>query len=74
MQATIHSIDDADDAFAGSALLDDGRLVTFGPAAWVGNGLRHLRMGQRVSIELADDGTTVTRLWMVGIGDGERIR
>ncbi|MBP6997496.1 MAG: hypothetical protein KBB39_15285 [Phycicoccus sp.] len=73
MQASIHTIGDADDAHAGSALLDDGRLVGFGAAAWSGNGLRHLRVGQRVSVTLDDTGSVVTRLWIAGIGEGEPI-
>lgn len=35
------------------------------------SGLRFLRAGQRVSITL--DGGRVTRLWIVGIGEGETI-
>lgn len=73
MQASIHQIGDRNEPAAGSALLDDGRVVTFGPEAWVGNGLRHLRIGQRVSVVLAEDEVTVSRLWIAGIGDGERI-
>ncbi len=62
------------DEDAGSALLDDGREVFFDAAAWVSSGLRHLRIGQRVSVALASDDRTVIRLWITGIGAGERIR
>lgn len=71
MQASIHTFEDADGS--GSALLDDGTLVTYAGEVFGASGLRHLRTGQRVSIDLADDGRTVTRLWVVGIGPGERV-
>lgn len=70
MQASVHTFDD--ETGCGSALLDDGREVTFDGEVFALSALRHLRSGQRVSIEL-DSGTVVTRLWIVGIGDGEAI-
>ncbi|CCI54469.1 MAG: hypothetical protein LKG20_08220 [Tetrasphaera jenkinsii] len=69
MQATVHRFD-ADDA-SGELIRDDGRVVPFERTALVGSGLRHLRVGQRVSLELA--GESVTRIWIVGIGDGQAI-
>ncbi|EAP97688.1 hypothetical protein JNB_19498 [Janibacter sp. HTCC2649] len=69
MQASIHTF--AEDG-SGSALLDDGLLVSWPGAVFADSALRHVRVGQRVSIEL--DGTAVTRLWIVGIGEGEVIR
>ena len=74
MQASIHTIGDGDDPAAGQALLDDGRLVRFAGPAWAGSGLRHLRIGQRVSVTLAADDASVSRLWIRGIGEGEQIR
>ncbi len=71
MQASVHTFDEA--TGAGSALLDDGREVSFSAAVFGRSSLRHLRPGQRVSIDLADDTTTVERLWIVGIGDDQRI-
>lgn len=74
MQASIHTF--AEDG-SGSALLDDGRLVSWPAEVFAGSALRHVRPGQRVSVEVDDtegDGTTVTRLWIVGIGEGETIR
>ncbi|WP_404383908.1 hypothetical protein LL946_01100 [Knoellia locipacati] len=75
MQASIHTF--AEDG-SGSALLDDGRLVSWPSEVFAGSALRHVRPGQRVSVEVDDseggDGTTVTRLWIVGIGEGETIR
>ncbi len=70
MQATIHRIEPDG---SGSALLDDGLEVTVPAGAAVASGLRHLRVGQRVSIELDDDGRAATRVWVVGIGPGEDI-
>lgn len=75
MQASVHIFDPA--TGAGSVLLDTGRLVPFGPDVFEASALRHLRLGQRVSVEtLGDpeqDGTELTRLWIVGIGPDERI-
>ncbi|KGN31832.1 cold shock protein [Knoellia sinensis KCTC 19936] len=69
MQASIHTF--AEDG-SGSALLDDGQLMTWPSEVFAGSSLRHVRVGQRVSIEV--EGTDVTRLWIVGIGEGEVIR
>ena len=69
MQASIHTF--SEDG-SGSALLDDGQLVSWPGEVFAGSALRHVRAGQRVSVEV--EGTTVTRLWIVGIGEGEVIR
>jgi 2-phospho-L-lactate guanylyltransferase len=45
----------------GSVLLDDGSRVAFGAEAFAASGLRLLRLGQRVRLELGPDGS-VTRL------------
>lgn len=71
VQATIHRIEPDG---SGSALLDDGVEVALPPGAAVAGGLRHLRVGQRVSVELDDTGLAVTRVWVVGIGPGQDIR
>jgi len=71
MQASVHTFDEA--TGAGTALLDDGREVAFSAEVFGRSALRHLRPGQRVSIDLADGTTTVERLWIVGIGDDQRI-
>jgi 2-phospho-L-lactate guanylyltransferase len=71
VQATIHRI--ADDG-SGSVLLDDGVEVQLPPDAAAVSGLRHLRVGQRVSIELDASGLAATRVWIVGIGPGEDVR
>lgn len=76
MQGSVHTFDPQTDA--GSVLLDTGRLVPFGAAAFARSGLRHLRVGQRLSLELTGDAESdevhVSRLWLVGIGAGETIR
>ncbi|MBM6400481.1 2-phospho-L-lactate guanylyltransferase [Phycicoccus sonneratiae] len=71
VQATIHRIPGDE---GGSALLDDGREVAVPLAALVDSGLLHLRVGQRVSLELDDAEAAATRVWIVGIGPGETIR
>ena len=71
MQASVHTFDEQ--TGAGTALLDDGREVAFAAEVFARSALRHLRPGQRVSIELAADASTVQRLWIVGIGDDQRI-
>ena len=70
MQASVHRYDD--ESGSGSVLLNDGREIPFDGIVLDASGLRRLRLGQRVSIEMS--GSTVTRLWIVGIGDGETIR
>ena len=75
MQGSVHTFDPA--SGAGSVLLDDGRELAFPGAALAGSGLRHLRVGQRVSLGVEDAGAerpVITRVWIVGIGDDEDIR
>lgn len=71
VQASIHRIEDDG---SGSALLDDGVEVVVPPGAATASGLRHLRVGQRVSVELDEAGHAAVRVWVVGIGPGETIR
>jgi cold shock CspA family protein len=70
VQASVHGFDEQ--TGFGSVLLDDGVERGFDGDVFFASGLRHLRVGQRVSVDLAGD--AVTRLWIVGIGDGEPIR
>lgn len=70
MQASVHRYEE--DNGSGSVLLDDGREIPFDGAVMDASGLRLLRPGQRVSIEMSAE--VLTRLWIVGIGDGEPIR
>jgi cold shock CspA family protein len=52
MQATISRYDDA--TRSGALLLDDGVELAFDQDALVGSGLRLLRPGQRVRLEVSD--------------------
>lgn len=56
MQATAYTYDP--DTRSGSVLLDDGTPVPFGAAAFDAGGLRLLRPGQRVRIEVEGEGET----------------
>lgn len=68
MQATVFSHDPD-----GTVVLvtDEGRRLSATQTAFAGSGLRDLRPGQRLTVEMTDG--RVTRAWIVGIGDGERI-
>ncbi|SDO69688.1 2-phospho-L-lactate guanylyltransferase [Pedococcus dokdonensis] len=70
MQASVHTFDES--TGAGSALLDDGREVHFSAAVFATSALRHLRVGQRLSVDLGT-GTDIDRMWIVGIGDDQTI-
>jgi cold shock CspA family protein len=70
MQASVHRYHDENGS--GSVLLDDGREIHFEGTVMAASGLRLLRPGQRVSIEMSAD--VLTRLWIVGIGDDELVR
>jgi 2-phospho-L-lactate guanylyltransferase len=72
VQASIHRAPAPDEP--GAALLDDGVEVVVPFEALAESGLRHLRVGQRVSIELDAEGRSATRVWVVGIGRGETVR
>ncbi|HCA86834.1 MAG TPA: hypothetical protein DEQ61_15885, partial [Streptomyces sp.] len=61
MQATAYTYDS--ETRSGSVLLDDGTPMDFGAAAFDAGGLRLLRPGQRVRIELRDEAAD-------GAGDG----
>lgn len=54
MQATVSRFDSA--TGGGALLLDDGRELTFTGDALTGTGLRLLRPGQRVRVELTGSG------------------
>jgi 2-phospho-L-lactate guanylyltransferase len=55
MQATVRRFDPR--TRSGDVLLDDGSVLGFPARAFDASGLRLLRLGQRVRLELADDGT-----------------
>jgi 2-phospho-L-lactate/phosphoenolpyruvate guanylyltransferase len=63
VQATVHEFDAA--TGAGSVLLDDGVRLPFSGAAFEGSGLRLLRPGQRLTVEVHDD--EVVRLQLLGV-------
>jgi cold shock CspA family protein len=52
MQATVSYFDET--TRAGRVLLDDGRELSFDAAALEGTGLRLLRAGQRVRLDVSD--------------------
>lgn len=77
MQATVHRFEPEDGS--GVVLLDTGRALPFSPEVFAGSELRHLRLGQRVSVQVTPDdpedpAAYVDRLWIVGIGAGQAIR
>jgi len=60
VQATVHDFDPS--SGAGSVLLDDGSRLPFAGAAFEGSGLRLLRPGQRLTVEVRDDEVVALRL------------
>jgi 2-phospho-L-lactate/phosphoenolpyruvate guanylyltransferase len=57
VQASVHSFDAA--TGDGSVLLDDGRRVPFDASVFARSGLRLLRTGQRVTVELSGEAGSV---------------
>jgi 2-phospho-L-lactate guanylyltransferase len=70
MQATVHRFDP--ETHTGSVLRDDGVELAFEASAFDSSGLRLLRLGQRLTVEVVDD--LVVALRIVGIGPGQPIR
>ena len=70
MQASVHTFDPEN--HTGSVLLDDGRQVAFTAPAFEASGLRLVRLGQRLTVEVA--GEVVVSLGIVGIGPDQPIR
>jgi 2-phospho-L-lactate guanylyltransferase len=64
MQGTVATFDNQ--THAGTLLLDDGSELAFPAAAFRASGLRLLRLGQRVTIEVGPDGV-VTKVELPGI-------
>ena len=54
MQATVYRYDP--ESGAGSVLTDQGDVLPFGAEALRLSGLRHLRPGQRLTVQLSDAG------------------
>ena len=69
MQATVSAFDAS--ARTGRVLLDDGLEMSFDAPALDGSGLRLLRVGQRLTVEVVDD--LVVALRIVGVGAGQAI-
>jgi 2-phospho-L-lactate guanylyltransferase len=55
MQGTVSEFDSG--TGAGAVLLDDGKRLEFPAAAFAASGLRLLRVGQRVRLDRASNGT-----------------
>lgn len=70
MQATVHRFDP--ETLSGSLLRDDGVELPFDAAAFATSGLRLLRPGQRLTVDVTDE--RVTALRIVGVGHGQPIR
>jgi 2-phospho-L-lactate guanylyltransferase len=60
MQASVHRFDP--ESGAGAMLLDDGTELPFDPEAFARSGLRLLRVGQRLTIDVDDDRVVAMRL------------
>ena len=57
VQATVRSFDP--DTHSGELLLDDGSPLSFGPHAFDASGLRLLRLGQRVRVDVNATGEVI---------------
>ena len=53
-QATVSTFDES--ALAGTVLLDDGAALSFDAEAFAYSGLRLLRVGQRLQVDVGSDG------------------
>jgi 2-phospho-L-lactate guanylyltransferase len=70
MQATVHRFDPA--THDGALLTDDGLVLRFDADAFSASGLRHLRVGQRLTVRLDEDGRVAAlRLGTVGAPTGQ---
>ena len=54
MQATVHRFDPA--TGAGTVVTDQGLVLPFDPEAFAASRLRHLRTGQRLTVDVAGEG------------------
>lgn len=69
-QATVHRFDP--ESLAGEVITDNGRVLPFPAGAFLRSGLRTLRVGQRLNVDIGPDG--IRRVWIEGIGAGQSIR
>ena len=62
------------DVHVGSVLTDDGLVIPFSATAFASSGLRHVRPGQRLTVELAGTGQSgapeVVAMRLESIGRG----
>jgi 2-phospho-L-lactate guanylyltransferase len=68
MQATVHAFDPI--SLTGSVVRDDGVLLPFDGPAFAASGLRLLRVGQRLTVEVADDRVVAMRIHGIEPIDG----
>jgi len=68
VQATVHRFDPT--TGAGTVLTDDGFVLPFDAEAFAGSRLRHLRTGQRLTVDVAGEGpdAVVVRLALGTVG------
>ncbi len=69
MQASVHTFDP--ETRTGSVLRDDGVRLAFDARTFDESGLRLLRTGQRLTVDVVDD--VVVSMRIVGIGSDQRI-
>ena len=70
MQASTHRWDET--TGAGAVVADDGVVYPFDAAAFAASGLRHLRVGQRLTVTLDASGNRVTALALGTVGALDR--
>jgi 2-phospho-L-lactate/phosphoenolpyruvate guanylyltransferase len=68
MQATVHAFDPI--SLTGSVVRDDGVLLPFDGSAFATSGLRLLRLGQRLTVEVADNRVVAMRIQGIEPIDG----
>jgi cold shock CspA family protein len=69
VQATVFEFNEHDRS--GTVVLDDGEQIAFGPEAFATSGLRLLRAGQRVRVDVLPN-RSVARLTIVTLPDVHR--
>jgi hypothetical protein len=70
VQATTHRYDP--DTHEGAVIADDGTVYPFTAEALESSGLRHLRVGQRLTVTLDPTATKVTAFHLGSIGALDR--
>ncbi|MFI7587793.1 hypothetical protein ACIB24_12025 [Spongisporangium articulatum] len=62
MQATVHRFDEA--SGSGAVITDAGLVLPFDLGTFLRSGLRRLRVGQRLAVELSPAGDAVDEMWL----------